>query len=536
MQTNLSILYFAILSILHSTVVSAQEDAKKNVASENASSEATQETAPTKSDSAAAPPTDIDEILRAHQTAIDALVKENQKQQQETAELKAELEVATTERMDLTLSLMELNTQDAKKKFSVFGFMDTSFTAAFPNKKGEERNWNSPMFIITKRHPSFYQGNVNLIFNSEMSPSLEALVETRFTYQPSGNIESYPKVAYLNGIPAPPQDTYERTDTTVEDQYTGDFRLGGISIERAQFDWKPADWFKIRFGRYLSPYGIWHEDHGSTVRLTASMPFIISHNYMPNAQTGLMIFGHVFPSKVLDFEYAVTLSNGRGPLDEMYDLDRNKALGLRGKVNLSISDFNASVGHYLYVGQYTDSQDSLHVYLNATGTSFDTNEEQPVQWVETVTQKYDEIVISADLQMEYKGLQLYSEYVLGKIEYVVPTEIYELTPWLIGSATGEPSIEPNRISQAWYVIAAYELPLKKLIGDVRVTPFAGFDYLKPSDVYEVETALLIQAGLNIRPSAHVAIKSNAYCIFPKDETLLGGNHFWFWTNQIAVSF
>ncbi|MBN2340371.1 MAG: hypothetical protein JXX29_00315 [Deltaproteobacteria bacterium] len=472
----------------------------------------------------------LNDAMQAQQAEIEALKSQNQAQDEEAEQLRAELEDAAEEREMLSTSLMESASDANERKFSVFGFMDTTFAAALPGKEGGSRNWESPVFVLTKQNPTFYQNNINLYFKSEMTPTLETLIETRFTFQPNGYVEEYPQRIYVSGAPYETQNYWSRTDTLTQSNYSGEFRLGGIAIERAQFDWKPKDWLKIRMGRFLTPFGIWNEDHGSTVRLSPSAPFIVTHNYVPSAQTGIMAFGQIFIGNHVDIEYALTLSNGRGPVDEVYDLDKNKAMGLRQKINIYAGDFSMSAGAYGFMGQYTDSQYSLDVYLDTNG--FDDTVSNPIQYNTRVTAKYDEAILAADLQFHFFGVHLLGEYMRGKVDYIVPTQLDPLTPLFIGSPLNDEAIEPNTIRQAWYAMAAYDLPFFKRI---KVTPFVGIDSLQPSDVYDYEYIKLFQGGFNIKPSPYVALKSVLYAIMPENETLLG-DRLWVWSNQVAVSF
>ncbi|MBN2716873.1 MAG: hypothetical protein JXX14_13560 [Deltaproteobacteria bacterium] len=473
--------------------------------------------------------------LRAQKNETDALKQKAVVQDRELEKLSNELSVMSEEHEQISLSQLEAEALDTVKRFSVYGFMDVQFTAAFPQQKNGSPDWSSPIFIETQRRSTFHQAGVNLYFKSELTSTLETLVETQFTYQPNGDISSYPKVVHSNGGGTIEAGEWVRTSTSVRKPYSGDLRLGGVWIERAQIDWKPRDWLNIRMGRFLSPFGIWHEDHGSPVRLTTHEPFIISNNYLPNAQTGIMVLGKIFAGNNADFDYAVTLSNGRGPADEYVDLDSNKALGLRARVNITLRDFSVSAGAYGYMGQYTDNRNALHVYTNATNSGFDPTVEQPTQWIETVTSKYDEKILATDLQINFKGIQLFGEYVRGQKKYIVPTEIFAVTPLFVGASPDVDAIEPNQISQAWYGVAAYQLPFTKALKDIKITPFVGFDHLEPSDVYSYDSVSLFLGGINVKPSPYVTIKTGAYCIIPKDKTVLGDNT-WFWDSQIAVSF
>ncbi|MBN2801729.1 MAG: hypothetical protein JXR91_01410 [Deltaproteobacteria bacterium] len=529
----------AITGILISVAVAAQNAEQAPQVENEVTTQPSETTAMVSEDSTALEMQKLADKLQAQESRLENLESIASAQKEETEKLKDEVETAKQERDDLATLVLESSTGEELNKFSVFGFMDTSFTMVFPQNYTTKPDWNSPVFALTPRKSTFYMSNVNLFFKSEMTNSLEVLIETKFTFQPSGNVDSYPVTTYIkNGdrnIEFSTSGEWARRDTTVSNAYTGDFRLGGVSMVRAQFDWKPRDWFKARVGRYLTPYGIWNEDHGSPVIISTTMPLMISHNFIPESQTGLMLFGTVFPSRKIDLSYAFTVSNGRGPSDEFYDLNRNKALGLRAKVNMHFGDFNIAAGTYGYYGKYADTKNVMKVYLDETASAFNPDMDHPVQYDETVTKEYKEYFIAADLKMEFKGLELMGEYVRGKIEYLTATPIDQLKPLLIGSKPTLSAIEANYVKQATYGILAYELPIKKLKDKIKIKPFVGIDYLSPNDVYDYDSFMLIQMGLNIKPSSFVTLKTNAYYILPTANTPIA-DKMWLWTTQIAVSF
>jgi len=306
-------------------------------------------------------------------------------------------------------------------------------------------------------------------------------------------------------------------------------------MERAQFDWKPVDWLNVRVGRWLTPYGIWNEDHGATVLISATQPFMVKHAFVPGAQTGLMVSGRGFPTDLLTLDYALTVSNGRGPMDEFYDLDSNKALGFRGRMSLRIGDADLSAGAYVYYGKYTDTTNLMKVYMNSTFSGFAEGMDDPVRYVETTTRQYREAVIAADLRLSFKGVSVFGEFVRGRVEYLKASQIDPIRPLMIGSSPTIPAAEANYIKQAGYVLGAWELPLSKFIGEVKIIPFAGVDFLSPHDVYDYDSLNMIQFGVNVKPAAYVSLKSNAYCVIPRGDTPIMST-VWYWTNQLAVSF
>ncbi len=97
------------------------------------------------------------------------------------------------------------------------------------------------------------------------------------------------------------------------------------------------------------------------------------------------------PNEMLFFDYALTVSNGRGPMDTIYDLDDNKGLGLRLKMTYEGSDVLASLGGYGYYGDYTD----LKKVIESLTPQFRVRQE--------ITESYSEIVGALDLLIEFYG-------------------------------------------------------------------------------------------------------------------------------------
>jgi hypothetical protein len=523
-----SVTLAGVMMLVFSSPVSAQQPPPDAEVTESA------EASP---DDTAAKLAALTKRLEAQEQAI-AEIRNEAAQQKETSEkLLEDLALAEEGRELLEMQLMEATAPDLGPSFRVFGFMDLSFTKVWPPFE------DAGLFAYTPRHSTFHQSNINVYLQSEMTPTMETLLEVRFTYMPNGSVSYMPQRIYLSGAEAPQaQPEYTVVNTNVNELYGGNVNLGGIVIERAQFDWKPRDWFKVRFGRYLTPFGIWNEDHASTVIIPSAEPFVISHNYLPTAQTGLMAFGSVFPTDFMGIDYAVTFSNGRGPFSEFYDLDENKALGLRAKMSFSGRDWHVKAGTYGYMGKYTDTEQEVRVYLNYQNASvatqdlrYDRNVDHPFSVNETVTEKYRELIISADLEINYRGLQLFSEYVSRKVEYIIPTPEDDSLAFFIGADPTLDTFKGDFVGQAAYVLLAWELPLRKWLKTVRITPYVGYDFLRPNDSRDYDQMDMFQFGLNVKPSSFVTLKTSAYAVLPKNDLVIGGDY-WYWTNSLAVSF
>lgn len=307
---------------------------------------------------------DLEEAIKAQQDRIDALEKKEADAQGEVEELKGQLEEMKEEQEMAQLEALDTGEDYAtEKKMQVYGFFDTTFVKNFFRK-------NSPFDLYFPNKSSFMMSSVNLYFKSQMTQTLSAMVETKLIYFPHGWEESYPTVVVMNNDDGTQttvltDGVYGRTDTQVRDQNTlGYTRYGGIAIERAHLTYKPFDWLGIMAGRYLTPYGIWNVDHGTPVLLSIRVPYLQTRESVPLSQMGVQVFGRFYPGPDLFFDYAFTVSNGRGPIDTIMDLDENKGLGLRLRLSYEGKNLTVSAGAYGYMGEYTDSQKEIFVQVD----------------------------------------------------------------------------------------------------------------------------------------------------------------------------
>ncbi|MCP4676270.1 MAG: hypothetical protein GY854_12320 [Deltaproteobacteria bacterium] len=450
-----------------------------------------------------------------NKTSIDTLEqrladqeRENERQKQEMQaieerhsaeieELRARLDAADEAELDELAQETEFN-----PILNIYGFFDLTLYKYFVDE-------DNPAYGILPDKLSFVLSNLNVYLASEMTETLSALVELRFTFMPHG-IES-------------DLTSYERIDTSVTEPHsTEELQLGGVVIERAQMTWQPRDFFGISAGRFLTPFGIWNVDHGSPVLLTVQPPYLIVREFMPLAQTGLQFHGRFFPSDSLFIDYALTASNGRGPTETVYDLEDDKALGVKLKVTYQHDHITAALGGYGYFGHTTDIVKELD--LSDPDTLFGMK-------VDT-TSEYKEWNGAIDLLLELYGVRLQAEYVRGLIRYDV-RPLRRMPVLDIPDPFGEK--QPDYIKSDVYVLLAWQLPLDKWLGDMRLTPFGMVERSIMDDTYNDFDAMTIRAGLNFKPNSFVVLKFNAVHVrSPKSEVL--DVPWWMLNGQMAVSF
>jgi len=389
-------------------------------------------------------------------------------------------------------------TVEQTEGIKISGFFDTTFGKNF-----------IPEDVVPGRplteESTFFMQNFNVILTNHMSRKLSFLGELRFTFLPNGQ---EPRLFTLD----------EKKDTTVVDPHTQDrFKLGGLAIERVHLKWMPWEFFGVIAGYYLSPYGIWHLDHGSPIRLSILHPFKVNvlqesrmqtGDIVPDAQLGLQALGRLFFSDNLFFDYALTLSNGRGPADTLIDYDENKGLGLRLRFTYDKPDFQLALGGYGYHGTYTDKK--------PRGFSYD------------LLEKYSEYAVATDFLLAVYGLKLQSEFVRGLILYDEDSPRPDIAALLPPT--------PDYLKNAFYAMLSYELPLDDLLGSMTLTPYIAGAMDNPLDwIYTTS----YWVGLNFKPSAYVTLKTElvyTYSDVDPPTNPIDKPEMWSWKSQLAVSF
>jgi hypothetical protein len=268
-------------------------------------------------------------------------------------------------------------------------------------------------------HDTFWVGNLNVYLAKPISERCRALAEVRFMYEPNGSFT---------------QGATERVDTTAQDHAAvrRPLQLGGIRIERAQVDCELAAWLTVRIGQWLTPYGIWNQDHGSPTIIAIRRPYAVGDELLPEQQTGLMAYGSV-ARKDLRLGYYLTVSNGRGQTSATEDLDGNKALG--GRLELSYGGFgDVTVGASYYRGRFTATK-APRVDLGTGKGIID------------LKSQYDEQSFAFDLRWDFRGLALRSELLYNERRYTSA-----------GRATVNGLLFPDTYRQGGYLLLGYRTP------------------------------------------------------------------------------
>lgn len=383
--------------------------------------------------------------------------------------------------------------QDDQSGTIVSGFFDLSFHKFFLKK-------DSGMSGLINNASTFTTEQLAVYFSHWLSPQLFALAEIHFTFAPHGyetDLINYERV-----------DTNVTTGTSLYEQ-----TLGGIVIERVQLDWQPLEAFGVRIGRFLTPFGIWNENHGSPVVITVHRPYMIDRRIMPLSQTGLQLFGRLFfgPSQ-LSLEYAVTLTNGRGPMDAVFDLDENKGVGTKLKATYQTKDIRVALGGYGYYGKYTDVKKQL--------VSFD-----PFRVDVEETASYEEWIGSLDLLVDFRWLHF-------QAEYIRKLTLHQIHPRRI--VTRGPGDQPDYVATGTYGLLGIDIPIETRFGAMNLMPYVEVEYVNLDDSLPSFGGMHYLGGINVKPSPFVTVKAEYHII----DSNHGGREYDFSTfsAQAAVSF
>lgn len=469
----------------------------------------------------------LDSRLQALEAEIAKLKEREQSQQADKAE-NEELQGVIEELrlkvqgLEETQQLEELgDSMDGEshlRPLSIYGFFNLAFAKGFSEEGDLYRAFN-------EGSSSFVVYNANLYFKSEMTESLSALMELAFKFAPHGTETSY-EIPGL-GI------EYTRVDNTATDPMTSEqYLLGGVGIERIHLTYSPVDWFGVLAGRYLTPYGIWNVDHSPTVITTTHTPYMQIRSMVPRAQTGLQIFGRLFPSDNWIFDYIATVSNGRGPIESVKDLDDNKGLGLKLKLTYMGNNVTITAGSYGYFGAYTDKKKVVTTVLNEDLT-LDTDADSPLTMAIVTTEEYDEYLVASDLMIELFGIKLQSEFVWRYVDINVPGRRNTDQTLVSGAAATEELYTASYIGKGVYGLILWDLPVWERLNGVHIIPYFMYEYNANDDTSPNWNMDLVVIGLNVKPSPYVTLKAQYTRLLPeyrfmKPVTIISA--------QLAVSF
>jgi hypothetical protein len=398
-------------------------------------------------------------------TSSEAPIAQSAATPEQTPDSAGQDPAALMAQLDAEMGTTSLSDAESTSKLTLYGFADVGFYKYFVHK-------GSPFWTLLYPNSSFAVGNLNVYMSGELGDGWRSLAEIRFTYLPNGS-----RRTDATGI--------QRTNTAVTD-YTNLGRTrqtGAILIERAWIEYAMSGALTVRGGSWLTPYGIWNEDHGSPTIIPVTRPMTVGLELLPERQTGLLAFGTYYASDTLTLGYAVGLSNGRGPVQDYADLDENKAITLRLKGThrgAGVFSFGASS----YLGRYTDWEQGL---VLEGGTP---------RVVENLTHQYDEVSFGLD-----------ARYVLGgfhaQTEFLVNDQVYtdEGRPVRIGN-----EFQPDHRRYGAYALLGYRFDWFGLMPFVTGEYFSLTNQLEPTRPATTDILTDFGVGLNARPTDNVTLK------------------------------
>lgn len=207
-------------------------------------------------------------------------------------------------------------------RFQISGFIDFQFgySKLLSNKRVGGFQLN------TNKH--FSVNNLNLYLKFNISKGWEVFSEIRFLYAPTGLRTAWSDVSDPTSTVLPKKILFYPVDTSYYDNNLVLGKYGSIAIERAYIEWNRYDFAKFRVGHFLTPFGIWNQDHGAPVVTSVRTPIIVAAPIqnvgMPSSQTGGQFLGKTnIPVINTLFEYAVYVSNGNSVSDTVNDQHDN---------------------------------------------------------------------------------------------------------------------------------------------------------------------------------------------------------------------
>jgi hypothetical protein len=456
-------------------------------------------------------PSDVAEKLDKQQAQIDALLARAKAQDAQISTLQDQ-GAASDE-----------NATGPLRSLSFWGFSDLTFGGMHYD------NANALYKIQTPYIPTFFSSGINLYVKSEMTRTLSALVEAQLTYSPNGFVSNWPQQVMVGSTTIATQGNNNRINTSVQEPYSQlNYQLDGLYIQRAYLEWKPKDWFAVRVGQFLTPFGIWNEDHGSPVLIGIGYPQFMQYNIIPVQQLGVEAFGTIPFGDDFHAEYALTVANSDGPQYDYKDLSSMKALGARLKLVYSHDSFSFRLGGYAYYSHYVDSTENIVVHLTPKLT-LDPAYNPEFASSTTVNEAYDESIFTADAEMRLGKLRVLAEYVHQTVIYTAPEQVGAAQS-LLKAPYGVTLYDPSHYGYGGYVMAAYEIPFH----GVSLTPYAGADFVVPSTTQTVRNNHQYRAGLNFKPSPYVTLKAEV-ARWISDTPAVGSDATSF-MSQVAFSF
>jgi hypothetical protein len=349
---------------------------------------------------------------------------------------------------------------NAEMPLTLYGFADIAYYVPLFDRK---------QFLGSQlpAYQAFTMGKFNVYMAKQMSDRIRALAEVRLTFSPNGAVDPANPGKRISTATPDPSDVQRPQNWS------------GIIVERVHAEYDVASYLTLRAGQFLTPYGIWNVDHGTPTLIPIRRPYIIGEALFPERQVGVEAFGRLYHEDYR-LEYHLTLSNGRGPTEQIGDLDTHKAVGGRMELQWRRS-FEIRLGGSFYLGRATDR--AVPTLDLATFKSS-----------APLVSSYNELSSGLDLQIDVNAFVLRAELLQSSRTY---------------RSNGRPLTEdktdflPDNRRWGYYALVGYRLPFWGIM------PFFMFqEYTFPeTQGYEYLGGIQsFQGGLNIQIDPTLILK------------------------------
>lgn len=276
----------------------------------------------------------------------------------------------------------------------------------------------------------------------------------------------------------------------------------GLNLERVHIDIAFQDALKLRFGKFITPAGVWNVDHGSPVVLTVRQPLQTTTTpIFPESQLGMMAFGST-PIGDHDLNYSGYISGGRidGAASAVSTVDHNSIdkltdLAYGGHVGLKLDVLKSiGIGASYFDGPLRKKYETNQIVFALEDILSGVSKPRDFTVTDTYWKKERETVAGVDAKVEVSQLLLQAEYNYGHRE----NELQKGAANLSG----------------WYVLGAWTQPLGV---DFALTPYVMYENLATetsgagaSGAFNdagLEGLTTLQFGLNASIYANVHLKT-----------------------------
>ncbi|MDY6933608.1 MAG: hypothetical protein SVZ03_05205 [Spirochaetota bacterium] len=455
-----------------------------------------------------------------------------------------------------------LNAQlEEGQRFFISGFMSMRYMQTeFDSLHNSSAAGYSPNI---NENVSFWQSNLNLYFTFKPTRDWFAFSEIRFNYAPTGdyqlmpydmdgdgNNDTYSFINSLTGQTEPLPLIYALpNNTTHVDRYFFMFDYGSIYIERAYIEWERLAYAKLRAGKYITPFGIFSQDHGEPATTSIRLPLVVSTSQpyygMPLTQTGVELYGEYgIPLDIL-FEYAAYVGNGISTGDAESDsFDKNKSIG--GFMNFILHPIADNIyiefGGSVYYGERslllykvyktvpgiapneaTDDPTDIATYVNFSSDSS----------LDRYTARQMETSGLAHLKITIRSLPLDGTFVLQA------EGIYQKIEMNNDPRIVDPFSKQQLIIEDYYYYAYYIQGEYQFFG--KITPYFRYEYSDrdvkdPLKLIWGKIIYLYVLGLNYKPDPVVSIKAEWNHIKSNTPLSYFNNDFDVYTASVSLAF